>query len=501
MAKVLKRVLIVALLVCAVAVFAACQDFTWGPVMGTDSDAVVTGNGSLAVRQGEYLYFINGNDDTSTLTAPEDNYFGQASVKGSIMKSRIAEDGSLTDTAVVVPKMFKTSYTDGGIYVFGDWIYYVTPTTRTDRDGVVQVDFLEYYRTRTDGTETQMITMVEGASVQYVFTDSALIYYTSNTLYKVTYDATSVSGSATVIDDEVTAVMFNHNDTYEVGAEGSVKDYIFYLKASDNENVSTNVLYATDGGNPIKLIDEYTWSADENEIADREHRYTIALLGVGEDSDGVVLYYTKAAAAGVDSTARTFGYKFTGTQPSFDPAAEVKLAESALSSVIHIGLDKGVGVIASSLFTVYSINDEGVQVTEELEYSFSASPTVIEYDVATDTLYYVASNNLYKAHLGLSDGSKPSAYLISEADISTSWLPPAILEDKVFYIDNTFGYTFFVDLDDYSAEPNNVVLAESAIASGYESSDKTEDGRIPKFMTDTDKETYIDTYPAPEEEQ
>ena len=63
MAKVLKRVLIVALLVCAVAVFAACQDFTWGPVMGTDSDAVVTGNGSLAVRQGEYLYFINGNDD------------------------------------------------------------------------------------------------------------------------------------------------------------------------------------------------------------------------------------------------------------------------------------------------------------------------------------------------------------------------------------------------------------------------------------------------------
>ena len=104
MAKVLKRVLIVALLVCAVAVFAACQDFTWGPVMGTDSDAVVTGNGSLAVRQGEYLYFINGNDDTSTLTAPEDNYFGQASVKGSIMKSRIAEDGSLTDTRWSCPR-------------------------------------------------------------------------------------------------------------------------------------------------------------------------------------------------------------------------------------------------------------------------------------------------------------------------------------------------------------------------------------------------------------
>ena len=43
-------------------------------------------------------------------------------------------------------------------------------------------------------------------------------------------------------------------------------------------------------------------------------------------------------------------------------------------------------------------------------------------------------------------------------------------------------------------------VSEGKMASGYEESDKTEDGTIPKFMTDADKETYITNNPAPEEE-
>ena len=500
MTKMFKKVLIAALLICTVTAFVACgQSFEWGPVPGGDANAVVQGNGSLAVKQGDYLYYINGHDDTSTLTKPEDNYFGQASVKGSIMKSKIGEDGALTDTAVVVPKMFMTSYTQGGIYLFGSWIYYVTPTTKTDRDGVVQVSFLEYYRTKTDGTETQLITMVEGASVPYVFTDSELIYFVNNTLYKVGYTADSVDGSATVIDEDVTAATFHHRDTYTVGQEASVADYVFYTKASEDDNVSANELWATDGGEPVKLMDATTWSSADGEVADKEHQFTISVVGVGEDSDGVVLYYTKTAASGADASARTYGYKFTGKTPSFDKTAEVRLAESALSSVIHIGLDKGVAVISSSVFTIYKIGDNGYQQVVEVEPSFSSTPTVIEYDVATDTLYYVASNNLYVA-TGLVAGS-PEAYRVSESAINTSWLAPTLLDGALYYIDNTYSYTFRIVLDDFVNEANNFVLAEGKMASGYEESDKTEDGTIPKFMTDEDKQTYITNNPAPEEEE
>ena len=278
MTKAFKKVLIAALLICMVAALAACgQSFEWGPVEGGDANAVVENNGSLAVKQGDWLYYINGHDSTDNITAPSDNYFGEASVKGSIMKSKVGEDGTLTDTAVVVPKMFMTSYASGGIYLFGEWIYYVSPTTKTDRDGVVQVDFLEYYRTKIDGTGTQLITMVEGATVNYVFTPSALIYYNGGTLYKVGYTATAVDKTATVIDENISAVTFHHNDTYDPNAsEGSVKDYIFYTKASDSEedNVYGNELYATDGGDPVKLIDATTWGND-GAVGDRHRRGSV----------------------------------------------------------------------------------------------------------------------------------------------------------------------------------------------------------------------------------
>lgn len=510
MTKAFKKVLIAALLICMVAALAACgQSFEWGPVEGGDANAVVENNGSLAVKQGDWLYYINGHDSTDNITAPSDNYFGEASVKGSIMKSRIGEDGTLTDTAVVVPKMFMTSYTSGGIYLFGEWIYYVSPTTKTDRDGVVQVDFLEYYRTKIDGTGTQLITMVEGADVNYVFTPSALIYYNGGTLYKVGYTATAVDKTATVIDENISAVTFHHNDTYDPNAsEGSVKDYIFYTKASDSEegNVYGNELYATDGGDPVKLIDATTWGKD-GAVGDRENQYTISVLSVGDDADGVTLYYTKTAAAGVDSSARTYGIKFTGAAPSFDKTKEVKLAESSLSGIIHIGLDNGAAVLSSNVFTVYKpIAADGVQVTIDAEdYALSGTATVLEYDVANDTLYYIVSNNLYVATGLLAKANDaaapmPEAHRVSADAINTSWLVPTFVDGALYYIDNTYSYTFRMDIPATFMEDGIDDVSEGKMASGYEESDKTEDGTIPKFMTDADKETYITNNPAPEEE-
>ena len=56
-----------------------------------------------------------------------------------------------------------------------------------------------------------------------------------------------------------------------------------------------------------------------------------------------------------------------------------------------------------------------------------------------------------------------------------------------------------MDLDDFKFEPNDVKLLEGKIASGYEKSDKTDDGTIPQCMTDTYKETYITNNPKKEE--
>ena len=496
MTKTKKIALILAVVLLIGALFAACESYKWGPVGSKESEADVINNGSLAVQQGKYLYYVNGMDSTANITKPEDNYFGKASVKGSIMKSEIAEDGSLKNTAVVVPKMFYTAYTGGGIYIFGDWIYYVTPTTKTDNSGVVQVDYLEYMRTKTDGSETQQITMVEGSSIEYVFTDDALLYYVSNTLYKVGYTSDKVDKDATVLAENVTDVLFNTDPVYKKG-QSSVQDYVYYTQSYDSDSlISGNKLYATDGGEQILLADSKTYGTDGND-ASKDKQFTYTMVKLANEGDNVVVYYSKSSTVnGSSETAGTFAYTFSGNKPAFDKAKEVIVAKDALTSVTHIGLSNGVLVASAATSYIYSVDEKGIQHKETV--TFSAAPTVLKADIAEDgvTLYYVISNKLMKRVVT----DEVSVEInMSGAEIYTTWLAPTFVGDRLFYIDNTYNYTYCMDLGDFVFEPNNVKLLEGKIASGYESSDKTEDGTIPKFMTDTDKETYITNNPKEEE--
>ena len=169
MKKIAKLALIVLVVaVAATAVLAACQDYTWGPVGTTDPEAAVSGNGSVAVAQGNTVYFVNGKGDTSSITEPENNWFGQAGYKGSIMKGALAADGSVRDVAVVVPKMFYNGQAEGGLYVFGNWIYYTSPSTDTQSDGTVLTSQQDFYRTRTDGTRTQLVTTLAANTYEYI---------------------------------------------------------------------------------------------------------------------------------------------------------------------------------------------------------------------------------------------------------------------------------------------------------------------------------------------
>lgn len=492
MTKIKKIALILTLVLALTAVLVACQSYEWGPVMGKDSDAEVVNNGSLAVRQGKYIYYVNGMDSTSNITKPEDNYFGKAPVKGNIMKSEIAEDGSLKNTEIVVPKMVYTGYKSGGIYIYGDWIYYTTPTTKTDNTGVVQVDYLEYMRTKTDGTETQQITMVEGATVEYTFTENALLYYASNTLYKVGYTADKVDKEATVIAEEVTDVLFNHSASYVKGTQ-YLSSYVYYTKNHESDSLlSGNLVYATNGGEPVVLINENTYGESTGGSFEEQYKqFTIGLIGVANEADGTVVYYTKSVTKGGTASAQgTYAYKFTGTAPSFNKDGEVKVANDTLTAVTHIGLENG--VLDASSTNAKIIKMEG-DIQKNTKITFSATPTIVSVDDMVIT--YVVSNKLMRMDL------KEEAFVetnMSTASINTSWFAPSIVDGKLYYIDSTYSYTFVMNLADFSFEPNNVKILEGKMASGYIESDKTKDGLIPKFMTDADKETYIKNNPKEE---
>lgn len=98
----------------------------------------------------DYVYFINGY----TLNTA-DNTFGTP-LKGSIQ--RISKDSiarrDYTASETVVPLVAYSSHYYAGIYIYGDRIYYATPSTARNSTGEIQNSNLEFKSSSLDGRET-----------------------------------------------------------------------------------------------------------------------------------------------------------------------------------------------------------------------------------------------------------------------------------------------------------------------------------------------------------
>ena len=54
------------------------------------------------------------------------------------------------------------SDTNGGIYVYGEWVYYASPSVTATNVGAM-VGGVEFFRTKTDGTVTKVVTPYTGS--------------------------------------------------------------------------------------------------------------------------------------------------------------------------------------------------------------------------------------------------------------------------------------------------------------------------------------------------
>ena len=134
----------------------ACSDkpYTQTPLTGYEAHSVTKSaaesNGGFAVKKDGYVYFINGSEEYSA-----DNTFGEV-VKGSLM--RIAyedlQSGKYAETETVVPMLFTAQNFDAGIYIYGDYVYYATPTTDKNLSGTVENSWIDFKRAKLDGSET-----------------------------------------------------------------------------------------------------------------------------------------------------------------------------------------------------------------------------------------------------------------------------------------------------------------------------------------------------------
>lgn len=162
----------------------------------------------------------------------------------------IREDITESSVYRIASKTVGTSgYKNGGLFIFDNYIYYSTPCDNQNKDGSYATDRTEFFRTKLDGTGTQLLyTSKESTStLPYAF------YKWGDKVYLVLQDGTDLISvtignkveKVTALASDVTGALLPYKDVYYNGIDtNSVEDFIYYTRAyTDEDNVqSGNVL-------------------------------------------------------------------------------------------------------------------------------------------------------------------------------------------------------------------------------------------------------------------
>lgn len=193
-----------------------------------DNLELSSNGGSMVVADG-YLYFINGIEDRD-----RDKYDGK--ISGIYKVAVDAEMNFLGDPKLIISS--HTGFEDGSLHIFGEYIYYATPSAGRNNQGEVTYELTTFFRAKIDGTKSKKIytTTKENDDLMYAYykTDSKtlhLVVFEENALF-----STLVGGKmkTTKIADNVSAVVFSKS------GNGDFDNLIFYTQTPiDTEAIQT----------------------------------------------------------------------------------------------------------------------------------------------------------------------------------------------------------------------------------------------------------------------
>ena len=343
-----KKLILVFAVIALVAVLTSClvacnKGFKWHSVGGGDATAEVESNGGYVVKQGDYIYFLNGY-----VGLDDNNDFGTP-VKQSIVRVNLVNGVPDNSTAVVVvPKSVYNTSTKGGFAIHGEWIYYVTPNydrDKSDNKSTINSDFM---RTKIDGSATQKIATINTRGSEYFFAPSRVWYYTNSTLSYIDFSGMKNSGDVTdgkgvkkgSIDATISSVVWDYS-----------LDRIFFTRDNKDENstLTYNELCSVkvDGSDEKVLATVDTYLADGEERNQRQ-AYTFALVGIYAEADGAAtIYYTKSYTI---SSTNNEGLYMNKVADDFK-ANEKHLTTNAPSTLYPLGYAEG--VLAYNSASVY----------------------------------------------------------------------------------------------------------------------------------------------------
>lgn len=428
-------------------------------------------NGGFAVEKGGYIYFINGKEANTA-----DNTFGSV-VKGAIMRISKTdfEARKYSSVQTVVPNIAYSGNNDAGIYVYGDYVYYSTPSTDKNSDGETLNSNLDFKSTKLDGTGTMKSYYVQltdaTAQYRYVEVDGTVYlmyvakeedYFNNGSKYTNIHSVNTKTGENTLLAYNVDAdsVVFDKTDVTNPRVFYTMKVTDFMLNSTSKYNQVYTVTadakrtYDTGAIDYSEYFKEVYKTSEDGYDPAKDPKYvncgTLVLDGIGEADEKTVFNNPDADKA----VGRASTYAVTRYQ---DGVLMYTRAVSGFStSMYSVKVDEE--LLASSWDTVTSANGRSVVLVDASnagDYTY-----LFDDDKNLTNVIYADDNGFVKAGVN-ADGE----IIISPDNANTYYIikgdkKPTLLFTEANYIYYSVtdgnGYNinkiaFDGDADDYDA--------------------------------------------------
>ena len=432
---------IFALCLCAICAFSlvACGTKYSDTTVDTTN---VTANGGMSLVYNNELYFINGKLDN-------DGTNNGGKTLGSVYKVALNDKGEIAEDATytkVVDAL--VGFTNGSIHIFGDYLYYVAPSTA--RNNKAEVLYKKTKFMRKD--------LVNGTIQEIYGTDettetlSYAYYVVGEELMLVVYDKTSKTIVSTTVGtqmkqnckiEDVTSAIFS--DEFGKSQTENADNFIFYTKACTENNPDQNtnrLFYAKPDGSNEKLLCDTA---------------NLSLLTIRAGK----LLVTASYGTSPDNTTEIYAYNITSATSNIivseadnskaqDHSEFAKVVSyTTYDDVIFVEDDGKVAMYCMSGNTLAYVLYDGTSTTPAKYidiYTFSSNPSIDMIGLFTDTedanhvyCIFANSNLVYKIRVDYADQAavntaRPEPKKLSTTNISTDngLIVPKIVGNYVY---------------------------------------------------------------------
>ena len=446
------------------ALLGACGS-SWQEPTLTEPGKVLARKGFLLETE-NYVYFINGVE-----TEQADNTFGKVE-KGSLMvatKESIAEGKN--EAQIVVPKLFVAGDLSSSYYIFGDYIYYGTPSVHKNSSGDIAKDEMTFARTKIDGTGTEELLNVGSFKYEYRMAEVDgvvyIVYYDTNDQAIYSYNTATeekITVAKTVSDqkdkyESLSAYMFSDDDgeivvTYSttVYAENYLEEKASLVNYARTE-ANYNAIYSYSIGDKIEEGNEFY---GKKILDGKENKTKFTLNYFSED----YLFFTA-------KDAYTDEYLLGAKIDKLDEVEEI-LNKEVLSSATIDKLDEveeisnkevlSSATIIEDFENVYYVDTEGEYLVKAslLKKQSAKRENIIKKDgianiimVRNGEIYYVdGTSHISRISIeGAKKGEK--SVRVSETEIDNTWYAPATVEigedTYMFYVNASKSGSSYID--------------------------------------------------------